>query len=362
LVETVEAVRQLYVSAATVSTNVATVHTFADAPANFNILAATDEELATYGFPPRPDKEADPNHYRMWERAMQAAKIRWHGDLKPVRSERAENTTALAQLNSDSGEGIAALPATPTSLNWSGVALTKPLTKFGSTSFTDIYSTITVPAGTTPWGGPCDQYHQISWIGLDGYAKGYAIQPGNNKSALLGGVWTRTICGGSDAIYTAVFGWNPGLVQGAFDVRPGDIFYAEVGAPPGGVNPSYLFVEDLSTLTYNAYSVSIPYGVTYVGSSAEWIVERWCCKNSGYPYPLANTGAVNFDGGAALDGAGHTFYPGSSATSTQVITMRNDNNDQNIELINRGTSGFEGQHALLLQTTGCSWAGGCVGK
>jgi hypothetical protein len=356
-----EAVRQLYVSAATVPTNLPGIHTFAEPPSNFNILAATDEELATYGFPPRPDQRTQPDHYKMWERAMLAAKIRWHGELKPLRPERLPNTTGFAEFTSDSA-AVPYVPATPTSLNWSGVALTKSLTKWGAGSFSDIYSTITVPIGQPAWGGPCDQYRQLSWIGLNGYEKLYAIQPGNNKSALIGGVWSQAICGGSDAVYQAVFGWEPVIILGAFYVRPGDIFYAEVGAPPGGVNPSYLFMEDLSTLTYTTESVSVPYGVTYVGNTAEWIVERWCCRNSGYPYPLLNTGAVNFDGGAALDGAGHTFYPGSSATSTQVITMRDDNNDQNIELINRGTSGFEGQHALLLQTTGCAWSGGCVEK
>jgi len=77
-------VRNLYVSAANVPTNVAGVHTYATPREGFNPLTATDEELATYGFPPRPDKQADADHYALWERAMGAAKIRWHGELKPM--------------------------------------------------------------------------------------------------------------------------------------------------------------------------------------------------------------------------------------------------------------------------------------
>jgi len=355
-----EALRQLYVSNATVATNIPSVRTYAEPPASFNVLAASDEELALYGFPPRPDKQAEPEHYTMWERAMSAAKIRWHGDLKSIPSENRERAV-INQPGIAANDGVSPdVPTTPTSLNWSGVVLTKSMTKFGPKSFTDIYSTVTVPNGQKAFAGPCDQYRQLAWIGLNGYAKFYAVQPGNGKSALIGGVWSQAICGGPDAAYLAVFGWEPAAIQGAFSVSPGDIFYAEVGAPAGGVNPSYLFIEDLTTLTYNAYSVSVPYGVTYVGNSAEWIVERWCCRNSGYPYPLLNTIAVNFDGGAALDGTGHTLYPGSSSTSTQVMTMRDDNNDQNIELIYQGTTGFEGQHALLLLTTGCAYAGGCV--
>src|ERR1700736_4898408 len=77
-----DVVRNLYVSAANVPTNVAGVHTYATPREGFNPLTASDEELASYGFPPRPDKQADPDHYRMWERAMIVAKIRWHGELK----------------------------------------------------------------------------------------------------------------------------------------------------------------------------------------------------------------------------------------------------------------------------------------
>src|SRR5215471_17700363 len=74
----------VYASNATVPTNLSTIRTFPEPPGNFNVVAATDDELAMYGFPPRPDKQTEPDHYKMWERAMSAAKIRWNGDLKAV--------------------------------------------------------------------------------------------------------------------------------------------------------------------------------------------------------------------------------------------------------------------------------------
>jgi hypothetical protein len=54
--------------------------------------------------------------------------------------------------------------------------------------------------------------------------------------------------------------------------------------------------------------------------------------------------------------------PGSSATSTRVLTMRDDFDSQDIEIVSHGSSGFEGQHGILFQTTGCAFAGGCAQK
>jgi hypothetical protein len=47
-----DAVRALYVSAAHISTNIPGINTYAEPPKGFNPVAATGEELATYGFPP----------------------------------------------------------------------------------------------------------------------------------------------------------------------------------------------------------------------------------------------------------------------------------------------------------------------
>ena len=51
------------------------IHTYPEPPKGFNPVTATDVELATYGFPPRPDKQTDPDHYALWERAMRAARF-----------------------------------------------------------------------------------------------------------------------------------------------------------------------------------------------------------------------------------------------------------------------------------------------
>jgi hypothetical protein len=354
--------RQTYALAANVSTNVSGIYTYPEPPSNFKPLIATDEELAAYGFPARPDKLANPQHYQLWERVVLAAKKRWNGELKalPISTQR---MTQPPPLSRQAVEPNPMLPSTPETYNWSGVALTNTLTKFSpANSFTDIFSIISVPTSQLPFGAPCnDFYYQQSWMGLDGFTKITGVEPGAGKATLIGGVVSYAVCGPS-ASYSMMFGWEPVYFQQTFAVHPGDIVYAEVQAPAGGTNPSYMFLEDLTTLTYSSYSIPVPSGVHFVGNSAQWIVERYCCRNSGYPYPLANTIGTFFDGGAAIKGNGTYFYPGSQAASTSVITMVDDSGSDIIELVNQGSSGYEGQHAILFQTTGCAYTGGCAEK
>jgi hypothetical protein len=359
-----DAIRSLYVSSATVPTNVEGIHTFPAPPGDFNAFVASDEQLAAYGYPPRPDKTANPDHYRLWEQVVSAAKHRWNGDLNPlpVARGRATETEAVPRRETDV-KPIPAAATTPQTFNWSGVALTNTLKKWSSSgSFVDMYSLISVPVSQPPIGAGCDNYSELSWMGLDGFTKPAGIQPGAGKAALVGGLVSWTTCSSADAAYYLMIGWDPFYLDTVFAAKPGDIAYAEVTAPPNGTGPSYMFVEDLTTLTYSAFSVPVLSGITFVGNSAEWIVERLCCRSSGYPYPLANTNAIFFDGGAAIKGNGAYAYPGSTAVSTQVITMVDDTGSQIIEEVNQGSSGYEGQHSIFFQTTNCAWAGGCTEK
>ena len=362
-----DVVRNLYVSAANIPTNVAGVHTYATPREGFNPLTASDEELATYGFPPRPDKQADADHYALWERAMGAAKIRWHGELKPMPAS-GHGTMPTGSLPQ---EGMAQVPAGPKqmpNINASGVVLSNTLKTWSNTaSFNDIWTVISVPVAQLPFAsGSCyssgaTDLTELSFAGIDGRiifnaATGYPeFIPGEQ-----GGVFTDVNCGAGLTYYNAYVGWESGYSV-VFAVNPGDLFYTELHAF-GGCNPGSVYVEDLTTLTYNSYSVSNPCLVPQVGRTANWMVGRYCCNGPGIEgaYPLANTIGISFEGAAALNGSGKTFYPGSQATSTTVLTMRDNGNTQNIELVNQGSSGFQGQHSLFFQTTGCAYTGGCA--
>ena len=353
-----EVARQLYVSAATVPTNIPLVHTYADPPSNFNILAATDEELATYGFPLRPDKQSAPDHYRMWERAMQAAKIRWKGELKPLPRGR-------GMMRARSFQEQAAQPLTGpqhiSTLNWSGVVLQNALKHWSNTtSFNDIYAEITVPVSQLPFdSGSCTDsgsfhLYEGSFAGIDGYE----TLDNNPPGALQGGVFSEIDCAFGATYYYSYISFIDG--SGAFPVNPGDVFYTEVRGF-GGFNPGSVFIEDLTTLAYSSYTLDNTSSVPQVGNQAEWIVKRFCCGEGGNQpdFPLVNTIAIFFEGGA-FNGSGRAFYPGSTALSTAILTMRDDFNTQDIEVVSQGGSGYQGQHSLFFQTTGCAYAGGCV--
>ena len=146
----------------------------------------------------------------------------------------------------------------------------------------------------------------------------------------------------------------------ARSLLPGDVMYVEVNAGPGGL---YFFLEDLTTITFSSYSFAGNYG--FIGKSAEWIASHSCVSDdtSEPPYDcieFPNLIALFFDGGAAQTANGHVYYPGSTAASTAVITMRDDSDTQDIEVVSQGSGGYEGKHSLWLQTTGCAWSGGCV--
>jgi Peptidase A4 family len=352
-----DAVRAIYLSAANMPTNLAGIYTYTDPPKAFNPLTASDAELATYGFPQRPDKNLDPDHYALWERAMKAAKIRWRGELKPMPRMNHAGTPVdslsakqLEQAQAQAQSG----PSQPSNVDAAGVVLNNKLKMWSATkSFNDIWTVISVPVAQLPFdnstGCTAEAYFAFSYAGIDGKPFTYNGTP-EFDGGEQAGVWDYVNCPGT-VNYYAFIGWS-GNDEAVFALNPGDLFYTEIHAF-GGCNDGSAFVEDLTTLTYNSYAIPNPCGVSQTGHSAEWVVDR-----AGWPLP--NTISIFFDGGAVATGAGTRFYPGSQATTTQVLTMTDDAGDQPIEVVSQGSSGYEGQHALFFQTTGCAFAGGCT--
>jgi hypothetical protein len=355
-----DAVRGIYLSAANVPTNIKEVYTYPDAPKGFNPLTASDVELASYGFPQRPDKHADPDHYRLWERAMIAAKIHWHGELKPLHTGGQEMVPA-GNRSAESLEQAVEQPQTgPKQISrWdtSGVILDNRTTKWsGTKSYNDIWSVITVPLVQLPFGSACSQpeYNSVSLVGIDGQfvsSGGPTVfVPGESAAA-----WEQVVCG-SGSFYYATIGWGENF-NVTFTMNQGDLFYTELHAF-GGCNNGSAFVEDLTTLTYGTYTIDNPCSFQQIGRFANWNVWRPCC-NGNNPYQLANTYDISYDGAAVLNGSGAHFYPGSQAATTTIVTMTDDAGDQAIELVNQGSTGYQGLHSLWFNTTGCAFTGGC---
>jgi Peptidase A4 family len=371
-----DAVRAIYVSAASVPTNIPGIHTYAEPPKGFNPVTATDAQLAAYGFPPRPDKQADPDHYVLWERAMRAARIRWNGELKPLPGGGHGMIPAGSSLRPDAVQPQTTTtgPMQISTINASGVILQNKQTSWSNTkSFNLVWSYITVPTAQIPMGTSPTQYElgifEYSMVGIDGFFSNGQVEGSNPEfwPGLFGGLYE------APGYYYAVYGYGGlgGYIDGSletFAVNPGDEFYALVNAyANSGATDGYVFLEDSTNGNYESYFVGTPgpgdgSTVQLVGQSAEWMVLRGCCNGPSLygTWPLPNTFSIAFNYGGATTGNGKSFYPGSQAKSTEILTMTDDLGDQDIEVVNQGSSGYQGLHSLWFETFNCAYAGGCT--
>jgi hypothetical protein len=92
-----DALRALYETSANIPTNIGGISAYPVPSEGFDPLQATDEELAAYGIPLRPDKAQDPRGYSQWARVatlMSNPRSRWNGELKP-RKVRGSVTQAI---------------------------------------------------------------------------------------------------------------------------------------------------------------------------------------------------------------------------------------------------------------------------
>jgi len=361
-----DAVRALYVSAASVPTNIPGVHTYAEPPKGFNPVNATDSELAIYGFPARPDKQADPDRYAGWERAMKAAKMRWNGELKVLSSGGQELISSGSSQLAETARAETG-PSELSTTNASGVVLSNTQTAWSSTkSFNLILAEFSVPVTQFPFNSNCSQDYanEFTFIGIDDSFYVGANNAEVFKPGMVAGIQTAVWCNPNQTTYQAAFGWAPLALLATFAVDPGDVLWAEVQIQDA--NDGYVYLEDLTTGTLESYAISTcEAGVctNLRGRTAGWTVSRGCCEGPGPngEWPLANTTHIFVGIGEAENGAGKLFWPGSqSPAMAEVLYMLDDGLDQSIETVSQGSSGPEGSGALLFSTTGCAQSGGCT--
>jgi hypothetical protein len=371
-----DAAQAIRASGANVPTNIPGVYTYAEPPKEFNPVTAADVELATYGFPPRPDKQANPDGYAVWERVVKAAKIHWNGELKPLPTHGRERIPAGSSPMSHAAQPQATGPLQVATINTSGVVLTNKQLKWSDVnSFDAVYATFSVPTPALPYGITCSPpgsygvgAEEYSLVGIDGLFVGDGVEGANPafEAGLAGGVYELSGCGQGDAAALAVFGYfwpgYSGQRYAAFNPNIGDVFFADVFAT--GPNNAYVYLSDLTTYTAAEYSVSTP---GLIGQNVAWMVSRSCCDNPNLygTSQLANTASVFFDNGYAGTAnetaqGKFTHYPGSQATSTRILTMTDDKGDQSIETVTQGSAGNEGLHALSFTTVNCAYSGGCT--
>jgi len=344
-----EDVRAILDSAAKEATNVSGVSIFAAPPKGFDPLKATNQELATYGLPQRPDQATQANAYEIWERGMLAAKHRADGKLDV----KSFSSTNLKPVNSQ-GAAVSGQSFTKSS-NWSGIAATNTNRTFNAkTSFDLVESVFNVPVAQPPFGacarGITGPFYEVSWNGIDGFSNGDVVQGGSLSAADCSG----------NTLYEAWVEWFPSYsILGVFYVHPGDDIWVQTYGYPG-TSTQYVFVEDITLQTYGTYALPYVKGPGLVGNSAEWIVERPCCAPSGFPLALANTIYDFFAYDFAYKGNGAVVYAGSTAASTFNISMLADDGTTVIEGVYAGTAGTQGLESLWFVDEACAYSGGCT--
>ena len=342
-----DAARAIYTSGATIQTNIAGIHSYPEPPVDFSPLTASDEMLATYGFPPRPDKLASPQKYATWQKAMLTAKHRQTGELKP-HSEAMSHPVQLNKIQPQNTGG-SGTPVTYNSLNWSGIANGNTLTKWNTkTSFNRVTSEFNVPVVQQPFGS-CDGYvdWEVTWNGIDGFKNDTVLQGGSSSQA-----WCNNNKA-SQTYYAWVEWWPSYPIIEVFSVNPGDDIYVFTYSPNGGCNPGYVYVEDMDTVTYGSWYIDWQTGPCLVGNSAEIIVERPWGDNNGF-YPLANY-LLDFALSWSLEANNSEFGPGMTTPETYLFDMTDDKGDQVISYPVGG-----GRYSAYFYDANCALSGGCT--
>jgi hypothetical protein len=230
-------------------------------PAHFDPVAASDDQLAFFGFPPRPDAGKDPQGYAFWHKmvTLPVKRIQAQMQLTRIKHGPARNVSVQEQ------------PSTPgilgaTSGNWGGYAIDDPKNPF-KVAKTYIYGVWVVPFPTQAV-GTCNGTWDYSspWVGFDGWGSGDVLQSGMDIDAY---------CSGStkNQYYAAWYEWYPAgsVYLSNFPITAGDVIYVYVW--PTSTTVGNYYIVNLTQQIASGGSFNAPSGTSLVGNSAEWITE-----------------------------------------------------------------------------------------
>jgi hypothetical protein len=344
---------------ATVPTEVSGVSTFMEPPARFNPLEASDQELAMYGFPPRPDKTANPQHYESWARMMIAPKVRWNGPLKLTAHKMSAPATAkpvqTAQVN---------YQIQYENPSWSGFGNYKPISSY-NTSRTSLASISTaeavfnVPIVEDPYG--------VS--GCENNANGIVnLMVGIDAPWLTAGVladnpgWIEfSGCSVFTPTYYAQIGAGTSTrILQEFAVNSGDTVFVEVWDTSSTMG--YAYIYDETTFVYATYAITL---MPIVGNSAQFLMSRVYSNGSNTLTPLPNYTKDFWSDVWAMDFSGRMYGPGTNTTTSTTIwyQMSDDAGDQETSYPTAFTQTFHtggAMYSIDFQAMGCARYFGCT--
>jgi len=283
-----------------------------DPPAAFNPLTAADEDLALYGFPPRPDAKKSPETFATWQKAMTASQKHVVPTLEQTAIFHGPAQTNAAMSKSGSN--------TSYSYNWSGYVLTNHATSYSSSSYYFLVSDYVVPIAEQAFGACTGGWdYSSTWAGLDGWSNGDVLQAGTESDAYCNS-------GYKAPYYSAWYEWYPyGEVRiGGFPITAGDDMFVEVWSTSSTVGHAYMV--NYNTNQYVNITFTAPPGTHLVGNSAEWVVER-PGVNGGLA-TLTNYISDVLWAANAYDFGYHAGSPGAPglSTSTPVDMLDNGSN------------------------------------
>jgi hypothetical protein len=283
-------------------TNLAGATTIAAPPADFDVLTASDERLADYGFPPRPDQASSPDDYAAWANAMLASKTRIVPKLAQT---NIFHGPARAKAQSASSE-----ENTLEFYNWSG---------YGSSSFYYVESDYVVPVARQAFNACTGTWdYGSSWVGMDGYQSGDVLQAGIEFDAYCNS-------GTTAVYYSPWYEWFPyGEVRITnLPIAPGDDYFVEVWHT--SATQGYAYLVNLNTAQAVEVGFTAPSGTTLIGNSAEWITER--PSASGSLTTLTNYITEIYWNAVAYTEKNKKFDPGDSKAADML-----DNNNKKISV------------------------------
>jgi Peptidase A4 family len=232
-------------------------------PAGFDPIAASDEELAYHGFPPRPNETIEPEAYKSWAKAMKASKIRVVPTLEPTNLFHGPGK--ITRNTSPSGQES---NGPLTSHSWSGYVEFTGTNSYGPASYYYLYAV--VPVARQAFGvcnGGWD--NASSWVGMDG-ATGAGV-----SELLQAGAEFDAYCsaGLTTTFYSLWFEWYPYSETRvtSIPIVPGDDLFVEVWHTTTTQGYAYFVNENTNqalVVGFTAYP-----GYSLVGNSAEWILE-----------------------------------------------------------------------------------------
>jgi hypothetical protein len=262
--------------------------TFAPPPEGFDPLRATDRQLLAHGLPPRPE---EPDLLRQWTRALGRIRTTVVPAFRPL-EHRQPPRPALQ-------------PSAFTSGNWSGAVVQ------ASAEEVSIVGGVWNVPNPYPQGETNLWYYSSSWIGIDTW--------GDSPSRLQVGMAHDAIRNpdGIDHYVAAWWAWNSGMWTFDFPVAPGDLTNWLICVDKRTFASATIYLLNESSGASTSFQVQPADGTALSGTSAQWIVEAPLYQDTA-PEPLANYGAIYFDG--AQSSAGNA---GNGDTITMVDSQGN---------------------------------------